>query len=137
MKGFQVSEVLRGYIVAALWSTNNESTPEGGVPLDQNYDENSLDPATRDKLRAKVVKFLELAEESALLTYFWHKKTDPSQGTISDYLGHDIWLTSNGHGAGFWDRSELPRPVTEHLTQVAHEIGGVDLYVGDDGNIYG
>ena len=21
-----------------------------------------------------------------------------------DQLGHDLWLTRNGHGAGFWDR---------------------------------
>jgi hypothetical protein len=26
---------------------------------------------------------------------------DPAQ------LGHDLWLTRNGHGAGFWDRPEI------------------------------
>lgn len=26
---------------------------------------------------------------------------DPNQ------LGHDLWLTRNGHGTGFWDRPEL------------------------------
>lgn len=29
---------------------------------------------------------------------------DPSQGTAADYFGHDLALTENGHGAGFWDR---------------------------------
>ena len=24
-----------------------------------------------------------------------------------DQLGHDLWLTRNGHGAGFWDRPEI------------------------------
>lgn len=26
---------------------------------------------------------------------------DPAQ------IGHDLWLTRNGHGAGFWDRPEI------------------------------
>jgi hypothetical protein len=26
---------------------------------------------------------------------------DPTQ------IGHDLWLTRNGHGAGFWDRPEI------------------------------
>jgi hypothetical protein len=28
-------------------------------------------------------------------------KFDPAQ------IGHDLWLTRNGHGAGFWDRPEI------------------------------
>lgn len=29
------------------------------------------------------------------------------RGRRLDHLGHDFWLTRNGHGTGFWDRSEL------------------------------
>ena len=25
----------------------------------------------------------------------------------AEQVGHDLWLTRNGHGAGFWDRIEL------------------------------
>lgn len=25
----------------------------------------------------------------------------------ADQLGHDLWLTRNGHGAGFWDKPEI------------------------------
>lgn len=58
-------------------------------------------------------------------------------------FGHDLWLTRNGHGAGYWDRSEL-EPMIEalgvtlgtRLTQLAERMGGVDLYVGDDGLVY-
>lgn len=31
-------------------------------------------------------------------------------------LGHDFWLTRNGHGAGFWDRDELG-PIGEEREQ--------------------
>jgi hypothetical protein len=49
--------------------------------------------------------------------------------------GHDFWLTRNGHGAGFWDRGL--GDVGDRLTDAAHVYGSVDLYVGDDGLIYG
>lgn len=29
------------------------------------------------------------------------------RGRPADHLGHDLWLTSAGHGVGFWDRQEL------------------------------
>ena len=49
--------------------------------------------------------------------------------------GHDFWLTRNGHGAGFWDRSDcLPEDAGERLTDAAEKYGEVDLTV-DDGVI--
>ena len=48
-------------------------------------------------------------------------------------LGHDFWLTRNGHGAGFWDRGlgELG----DRLTGLAKPYGTVDLYITDDGKV--
>lgn len=31
----------------------------------------------------------------------------PDAGSAEAAFGHDFWLTRNGHGSGFWDRSEL------------------------------
>lgn len=56
--------------------------------------------------------------------------------TDEELAGHDFWLTRNGHGAGFWDRSELDKPTQGRLTKAAHAFGNSDLYVGDDGRIY-
>lgn len=60
-----------------------------------------------------------------------------------EQLGHDFWLTRNGHGAGFWDRKELDfRPETEAknvgewLTEIAHSFGELDVYAGDDNMEY-
>ena len=44
-------------------------------------------------------------------------------------LGHDLWLTRNGHGAGYWDRG-LGEIGTE-LTRAAKALGSQDLYVAD------
>lgn len=52
-------------------------------------------------------------------------------------LGHDFWLTRNGHGAGFWDRDELARDgLGDQLTELAQQAGEVWLYQGDDALIY-
>lgn len=48
--------------------------------------------------------------------------------------GYDLWLTRNGHGVGFWAR-ELDE-LGDRLTAIAEQMGGRDLYVGDDGLIY-
>lgn len=49
--------------------------------------------------------------------------------------GHDFWLTRNGHGAGFWD-GDWPE-AGDALTVAAKAFGEVNLYVGDDGFVYG
>ncbi len=57
-------------------------------------------------------------------------------GQIDDeQAGHDFWLTRCGHGAGFWDRGL--GEIGDRLTDAAHAAGNVDLYLGDDGKIYG
>lgn len=57
--------------------------------------------------------------------------------------GHDLWLTRNGHGAGFWDRDALSECVPETdetlgdlLSDVARKMGNLDVYLGDDDLIY-
>lgn len=49
--------------------------------------------------------------------------------------GRDFWLTRNGHGAGFWD-GNWPEHGDE-LTALAEQFKSVDLFVGDDGLVYG
>ena len=42
-------------------------------------------------------------------------------------LGHDLWLTRNGHGTGFWDRPEIYGQATAELfTMVAKAMGEHD-----------
>jgi hypothetical protein len=60
--------------------------------------------------------------------------------------GHDFFLTRNRHGSGFWDsdldelvnQGELaPKTVGTLLTDAAHAYGSFDLYMGDNGEVYG
>ena len=48
--------------------------------------------------------------------------------------GHDFWLTRNGHGTGFWDRSyKQPEKevIGKQLTEAAKTYGEYNLSLGD------
>lgn len=59
--------------------------------------------------------------------------TDANIGPES--VGQDLWLTRNGHGAGFWDRG-YPAELDTLLTTAAKSMGSSDTYVDDDGYQY-
>ncbi len=111
--------VLDGYIDCALWS----STDDDGEPLDQTYSRADLKSATLNRLRADCAKFLTRAYDDDLAAC-----ESPEQ------VGHDFWLTRNGHGAGFWDRDL--GDAGDRLTALSKWAGEADLYVGDDGQLH-
>ena len=82
---------LTHYTAAALWTTNDNSDPSGGDPLDYNYDRDDIAPDAFKEMKDDCRRFIHLA--GALLI-----------GIDVEQSGHDFWLTRNGHGAGFWDR---------------------------------
>jgi hypothetical protein len=124
----QLDEFTQAYIEAALWSSNDDSTPEGGEPLDANYGIEDIDPDSLAKMSADCQRFQE--ENAADLALY-----DSPRWTAEELGGHDFWLTRNGHGAGFWDRDCLPKEAGKRLTDAAHKCGEVYLYVAD-GAIY-
>lgn len=64
---------------------------------------------------------------------FLHDNPDV-EGLDSVSVGHDLWLTSQGHGAGFWDRGyEYNRG--QRLTKRA-KLESTDVYIGDDGLVH-
>jgi hypothetical protein len=111
------------YIATALWSTTDWSDEDsGGDPLEDNYDLSDIDPKTLDCMIEDCRTFQE--------QYYDDISSDPERA------GHDFWLTRNRHGAGFWD-GDWPDDVGKKLTDASHTYGEFDLYVGDDGVIYG
>lgn len=121
-----------GYIECALWSTNDESTPNGGKPLDYNYDIGDIAESTLKKIVEDCKKFQE--DNSELLMKYYNERIKVTSDPIKAYAGHDFWLTRNGHGCGFWDR-DLGK-LGEQLTEASHKFGECWLYVGDDKKIY-
>ncbi len=116
-----MDDFTRQYLVAALWSSNDESREDGDDLLDDNYGIEDIGP---DAIAAAVLdcdRFRELAGD--LL--------DESSEIVA---AHDFWLTRNGHGAGFWD-GDWPES-GDRLTAICKGFGESHLYVGDDGRIY-
>lgn len=110
-------------MVAALWSTGNYET---GEPLDDQYTTDDLAPDAAEKIVNLCSEFILKAGD--LLENY-------PMG--DEQLGHDIWLTVNGHGAGFWDRAELKHAhLGEALTAIADTLPEVDLHVGYDDMIH-
>ena len=124
-----LDDFTRAYIEAALWSSTDESTPDGGEPMDANYDIDDIAPETLAGIVEDCRRFQ--AENAADLALYDHP-----QWSAAELGGHDLWLTRNRHGTGFWDRDYLPEDAGERLTAAAHKCGEIDLYVGDDGLIY-
>jgi hypothetical protein len=138
-----IDEFLDAYISAALWSTNDNADDSGGEPLDRNYSEDDIAPETLAKMRADCNDFLndvggELISmvERLIELGSWDKPGGP-ECTLVAYAGHDFWLTREGHGCGFWETDDWPEPIGKILTDKSQEFGNFDLYVGDDGLIYG
>jgi hypothetical protein len=119
------------YVGAALWSSNDESDESGGEPMDSNYGPEDIAEETEDKMVADCKKFLDKA---------WpilEEAPDEIGGEPRiEMAGYHFWLTRNGHGAGFWD-GRWPKEIGEKLTKLSKSFGEYNLYVGDDGVIYG
>lgn len=118
------AEFFAGYVTCALWS----STDDEGNPLDDNHGEDDIGEDTLRTMREDCADFMRAnaADLAAMIA---------ATGRPMDHMGHDFWLTRNGHGAGFWDRGA--GELGDRLTDAANAFGGVDLYIGDDGKVHG
>jgi hypothetical protein len=124
---FDRSEVLEHAKRAALWSTTGEEGAEHEGVEYENLDDVFTTADVTGEAEEKLV---------ALIDQFFEKAGD----LLDDYtmdagqIGHDIILTTNGHGAGFWDRG-LGK-LGDKLTKICEELPEYQLYVGDDGKLY-
>jgi hypothetical protein len=116
------------YIETALWATNDQSTPEGGEPLDKNYDTTDLAPETLQSILKDCEQFQRENEQ-------WLTPECCLKPNVDELAGHDFFLTRNRHGAGFWDGDWTPK-AGKALTEASHAYGETNLYVGDDDQIY-
>lgn len=118
--GYDVDEVLHHFLVAGLWATNDDNDE----PLDASYDVDDVSDESKKEIKRGIVKFIE--KNGDLL-----EKHDISE----ESAGHDLFLDSQGHGVGFWDRDYGEDGDT--LSESAKETFASDPpYVGGDGKIY-
>ena len=103
--------IAQQYIVAALWA----DAPEGTRPRAPRETEEKALQLARDFLLAIGPKCQEYLENNT--EYFKHSNFPGGRAEAA--IGHDLWLTSQGHGTGFWDRRALRGDVRDFLAALA------------------
>jgi hypothetical protein len=105
-----ITEATRGAAVALLWQASDASEDGGsGFPIEDD-DNGVLHGETQfvDQVIEQVPYLTEAV--TAFVTANWALL---ERGKVTaGQAGHDLILTANGHGAGFWDRG-LDMPATD------------------------
>lgn len=136
MKTSDLDTFTRHYLAAALWSSIDDNQD----PMDDNYSLSDFAPEALQRAFDDCQRFQMLAAvpltEAYLSDSYQEKKHHPDAGSAEALAGHDFWLTRGGHGVGFWDRDL--GDVGDVLTTFckAPHFRNVDVYVGDDKQIY-
>lgn len=110
----QIETAADHYITCAIWA----ECPEGTTPR--------ATKRTHEIAREIVRRFVTVNNGLVDLLfaqedYGWHYgRREPECA-----LGHDLWLTTHGHGTGFWDRDlgELGDQLSSVCDSVYHKTG--------------
>jgi hypothetical protein len=127
---FQSSEFtpfVDGYVKAALLSTIGDSDDHKGMPLDETYTLHDLSAECFQSMTESCKLFQD--QNESLLSQAYNINYSQEQA------GKDFWFDRCRHGSGFEHRDL--GSVGKKLTEAASGWTEVDLYVGDDGKIYG
>lgn len=118
-------DVYAAYYEALLWS----STDDEGEPLDRNYDDDDINEQSKVEIEVTIDDFLLAsmpllikAENDELFDNFWKQ------------VGHDLVLTQNETGVGFWESEWSDYGDT--LTKFARKSPPCNIYVGDDEKLH-
>lgn len=120
----QTANLVNSFLNAALWADS---------PDDEQWDNTMLSQEIFDAAYDFCQKFLDKCKEKNL---HWHFTPENI-----DQVGHDLYLTVNEHGAGFWDGDwnddyDDKNTVGDMLTAICEEMGMFEIYMGDDDLIY-
>jgi len=110
-RDFDLDAMIEGYVECALWAdympepTDEEPEPELGGGNDLGL---RPDDASTKRIHETCESFFNF-HAADCMEYVERMVSENrlsgwDDGTPESYLGHDLWLTSHGHGAGFWDR---------------------------------
>ena len=116
---------IESYIQCALWASIY--TDDEGVDCSMDDGVHDLSFCTFGKLDKIASSFFD--NNQTLILNFIN-----SINSTYDNAGHLLWLSTNGHGAGFFDYSDNVYAI--QLDTLCANSNPVELYIGDDGFIY-
>jgi len=116
----KTDSILGGYLEALLWA----STDDEGNPLDDDYSISDITKDAIERSKADIAKFQKLAEKEL-----------EGLDVEDSQIGHDIFLSRNGHSVGFFDRDYADKKILDNLQSYAEKLGEIYPYA-QDGEIY-
>ena len=127
-----IKKIMDNYLECAIW-TDEERLKEENT---EGYEGDEV----KDIIPEADLTISNFSDNSKIKAYqdiklFLKYAGDAVDGIDEEQLGHDIWLSRNGHGAGFFDRGYDDK-IEKILMDSAHKIGSADIYLGDDGLLY-
>jgi len=130
---FDMEKFVDSYLETAFWATcEYDENGDMGENLDENYDPDvDLDSESKEQIVNELTDFVE-ENKFFILKAMRRTANDETQ------LGHDLWLTRNGHGVGFWDGDWIDcqyKDYGQDLTKMAEDLGTQDLYA-QDGKVF-
>jgi len=122
--GYNVNEIYDHFIIAMLWSSHDDNYKHE-VHLEDNYDIGDIDAETKIAIKNHIESFIKENHEII-------KELEISE----EMIGHDLFMDTQGHGVGFWDRgySSLGNKLSENASKYFND--SMYAYAGDDGKIY-
>ncbi|NCA16904.1 MAG: hypothetical protein EBS90_07640 [Betaproteobacteria bacterium] len=113
----QISPCARQYLETVLFVEADDE----GAPLNRSYSVSDFSDEAIQQAEHDCAAFMERAGDDV--------------SSLSDSeIGHNFWLNRNRHGTGFQDLGLGSEG--ERLRALAKSFGEVDVYVGDDGELY-
>lgn len=114
------ADMVRGYITAMHWASTD-------------FDDNSLEDYEisedgRQAAHVACARFIAANKDQLDIVLELH------ECYTAEHVGHDLFLTRERHGVGFWDRGL--GYYGDLFTKYCEGIGECSPYVGDDNLIY-
>lgn len=130
-----IQAMVAGYLEAMLWSSGGETDPDNEDETLEDLMAYDVADETTAKVQDICTRFYD-ANRTDLAAYADLKQHAPEHGPY-ECIGHDLWLTTAGHGAGFWDRG-MGRVGDRLSAQCGYfkPFGHLDAYLGDDRLVY-
>lgn len=96
--------IAKHYLIAAVWA----DAPEGTNPRIPHETQRAA-----QIIAERFAKLIQPLWPALVAAGEQGYGGNPDAGSVEAALGHDLWLTSQGHGAGFWDRNELTQCIQD------------------------
>ena len=123
----ELSEIVRSELDSLLWSSVDEQEEN----MDKHYTSDDATVELHARLWDELSKLLGENISTKLYYALTAYKERFGQDTPNQF-GHDLALTRNHHGAGFWDRGL--GVAGDVLTEWAQSLGELHLFHGNDSN---